>query len=143
MTISFMSIIMATSSSRTFLTTYIFSTDHKIIGRQFLMTGIFWALMGAGMSIIFRLQLGFPEADMAWLRPILGKWIMVNDAGIGKLDPEFYYSLVTMHGTVLVFFVLTAGLERHLFQSAYSATDRRPRHGFSTIERISRTGFSS
>lgn len=93
-----------------FLTTYIFSTDHKIIGRQFLITGIFWALMGAAMSIVFRLQLGFPEADMAWLQPILGKWIQVNDAGIGKLDPEFYYSLVTIHGTVLVFFVLTAGL---------------------------------
>ncbi len=93
-----------------FLTTYIFSTDHKMISRQFLITGIFWAIMGAAMSIVFRLQLGFPEADMAWLRPILGKWIMVNDAGIGKLDPEFYYSLVTIHGTVLVFFVLTAGL---------------------------------
>jgi len=93
-----------------FLTTYIFSTDHKIIGRQFLITGIFWAFVGAAMSIIFRLQLGFPEADMAWLRPILGKWITVNEAGIGKLDPEFYYSLVTMHVTILVFFVLTAGL---------------------------------
>lgn len=93
-----------------FLTTYIFSTDHKIIGRQFLITGIFWGIMGALMSLVFRLQLGFPEADMAWLQPILGKWIMVNDQGIGKLDPEFYYSLVTIHGTVLVFFVLTAGL---------------------------------
>lgn len=93
-----------------FLTKYIFSTDHKIIGRQFLITGIFWAFIGAAMSIVFRLQLGFPEADMAWLRPILGKWIQVNEAGIGKLDPEFYYSLVTMHGTILVFFVLTAGL---------------------------------
>jgi cytochrome c oxidase subunit 1 len=93
-----------------FLTTYIFSTDHKVIGRQFLITGIIWAFIGAAMSIIFRLQLGFPEADMAWLRPILGKWIQVNQQGIGHLDPEFYYALVTMHGTILVFFVLTAGL---------------------------------
>ncbi|MCS7036857.1 MAG: cbb3-type cytochrome c oxidase subunit I, partial [Saprospiraceae bacterium] len=93
-----------------FLTTYIFSTDHKMIARQFLITGIFWALTGAMMSLVFRLQLGFPEADLAWLKPILGKWIQVNDAGIGKLDPEFYYALVTIHGTVLVFFVLTAGL---------------------------------
>jgi cytochrome c oxidase subunit I len=93
-----------------FLTTYVFSTDHKIIGRQFLITGIFWAFVGAAMSIVFRLQLGFPEADLVWLKPILGKWIQVNDAGIGKLDPEFYYALVTMHGTILVFFVLTAGL---------------------------------
>jgi cytochrome c oxidase subunit 1 len=93
-----------------FLTTYIFSLDHKIIARQFLITGIFWAFMGAAMSIVFRLQLGFPEADLSWLQPILGKWIQVNEAGIGKLDPEFYYALVTMHGTILVFFVLTAGL---------------------------------
>lgn len=93
-----------------FLTTYIFSQDHKMIARQFLMTGIFWAVVGAAMSIIFRLQLGYPDADLSWLKPVLGKWITVNDAGIGRLEPEFYYALVTMHGTIIVFFVLTAGL---------------------------------
>jgi cytochrome c oxidase subunit I len=68
-------------------------------------------LIGAAMSIVFRLQLGFPEADLAWLRPLLGKWIVVSaETGIGKLDTEFYYALVTMHGTIIVFFVLTAGL---------------------------------
>ena len=93
-----------------FITTYIFSQDHKMIAKQFLITGIFWAIIGAAMSIIFRLQLGFPEESMAWLKPLLGKWITINDAGIGTLAPEFYYALVTMHGTILVFFVLTAGL---------------------------------
>jgi cytochrome c oxidase subunit 1 len=93
-----------------FLTTYIFSQDHKMIARQFLITGIFWAVIGASMSIIFRLQLGFPDADLSWLKPLLGQWITINDAGIGRLDPEFYYALVTMHGTIIVFFVLTAGL---------------------------------
>lgn len=93
-----------------FLTTYIFSQDHKMIARQFLMTGIFWAIVGAAMSLIFRIQLGYPDADISWLKPLLGKWIMVNDAGIGRLEPEFYYALVTMHGTIIVFFVLTAGL---------------------------------
>lgn len=93
-----------------FITTYIFSMDHKMIAKQFLITGIFWAVIGAAMSIIFRLQLGFPEENYAWLRPILGKWITLNDAGVGSLAPEFYYALVTMHGTILVFFVLTAGL---------------------------------
>jgi cytochrome c oxidase subunit I len=93
-----------------FITTYIFSMDHKIIAKQFLITGIFWAIIGSAMSVIFRLQLGFPEADYAWLRPLLGKWITINDAGMGTLAPEFYYALVTMHGTILVFFVLTAGL---------------------------------
>ncbi len=92
-----------------FIGHYIFSMDHKIIARQFLITGIFWAIIGAAMSIVFRLQLGFPEADLTWLRPFLGKWIVVND-GIGTLSQEFYYALVTMHGTILVFFVLTAGL---------------------------------
>jgi len=93
-----------------FIGHYVFSMDHKIIARQFLITGIFWALIGAGMSIIFRLQLGFPEADLEWLKPLLGKWIVVNADGIGRLSQEFYYALVTMHGTILVFFVLTAGL---------------------------------
>ena len=93
-----------------FLTTYIFSQDHKMIARQFLITGMFWAVIGAAMSIIFRIQLGFPDADISWLKPLLGKWIVVNDAGIGRLEPEFYYALVTMHGTIIVFFVLTAGL---------------------------------
>lgn len=93
-----------------FITTYIFSQDHKIIARQFLITGIFWAVVGAAMSIIFRLQLGFPDESMAWLKPLLGQWITINEDGVGALSPEFYYALVTMHGTILVFFVLTAGL---------------------------------
>ncbi|HQX43362.1 MAG: cbb3-type cytochrome c oxidase subunit I [Saprospiraceae bacterium] len=93
-----------------FISKYIFSMDHKIIARQFLITGMFWALVGAAMSIIFRLQLGFPDASLAWLKPVLGKWITINEAGVGTLESEFYYALVTMHGTIIVFFVLTAGL---------------------------------
>ena len=94
-----------------FIFKYIFSLDHKIIARQFLFTGMFWAIIGAGMSIIFRLQLGFPDDSLAWLKPMLGRWIMMNEeTGIGTLDPQFYYALVTMHGTIIVFFVLTAGL---------------------------------
>ncbi len=88
-----------------FWTTYIFSTDHKIIGKQFLLTGIFWAVIGGLLSVLIRLQLGTPDADLSWLQPILGKWI-VN----GKLDPEFYLGAVTMHGTIMMFLVLTAGL---------------------------------
>ncbi|MCB9285424.1 MAG: cbb3-type cytochrome c oxidase subunit I [Lewinellaceae bacterium] len=94
-----------------FFTTYIFSQDHKMIARQFLITGMFWAVIGGLMSLVFRLQLGFPEESLAWLRPLLGKWITINaETGVGTLAPEFYYALVTMHGTIIVFFVLTAGL---------------------------------
>ena len=85
---------------------YIFSEDHKIIAKQYLLTGIFWAIIGGGLSILFRLQLGFPDADLTWLKPLLGNWIGSD----GKLDAEFFLALVTMHGTIMVFFVLTAGL---------------------------------
>jgi cytochrome c oxidase subunit 1 len=89
-----------------FISKYIFTTDHKMIGKQFLITGIMWGLIGVGMSVIFRLQLGFPEMQLTWLKPLLGGWI----GETGQLDPEFYLALVTMHGTIMVFFVLTAGL---------------------------------
>lgn len=89
-----------------FISNYIFSQDHKVIGKQFLITGIAWAILGGGLSILFRLQLGFPDMDLEWLRPILGEWITPT----GKIDSGFYLALVTMHGTIMVFFVLTAGL---------------------------------
>lgn len=89
-----------------FVTNYIFSQDHKVIGKQFLITGIAWAILGGGLSILFRLQLGFPDMDLEWLRPVLGEWITPT----GKIDSGFYLALVTMHGTIMVFFVLTAGL---------------------------------
>ena len=89
-----------------FITKYIFSQDHKMIAKQYLLTGILWAFVGGLLSIIFRLQLGFPEMDMSFLKPLLGGWI--NETG--TLDAEFYLALVTMHGTIMVFFVLTAGL---------------------------------
>jgi cytochrome c oxidase subunit 1 len=88
-----------------FITKYIFSQDHKIIGKQFLITGIIWAIIGALFSVFFRLQLGFPDETFPIMESFLGEW-----AKGGKLSPEFYYGLVTMHGTILVFFVLTAGL---------------------------------
>ena len=88
-----------------FISKYIFSMDHKIIGKQYLITGIIWAIIGALFSVFFRLQLGFPDSKFEIMETFLGHW-----AKGGKLTPEFYYALVTMHGTILVFFVLTAGL---------------------------------
>jgi cytochrome c oxidase subunit 1 len=89
----------------TFITKYVFSQDHKTISKQFLITGIIWAVIGGLFSVIFRLQLGYPDQTFPFLEDLLGHW-----AKGGKLDTEFYYALVTMHGTILVFFVLTAGL---------------------------------
>jgi len=94
-----------------FIDRFLFSLDHKTISKQFLITGMFWAIIGAAMSVIFRIQLGFPDADISWLQPLLGGWIDIDPStGKGTLSPDFYYALVTMHGTIIVFFVLTAGL---------------------------------
>jgi cytochrome c oxidase subunit I len=89
----------------TFITKYVFSQDHKMIAKQFLITGMIWAIIGGLFSVVFRLQLGYPDQTFPWLEDFFGHW-----AKGGRLDPEFYYALVTMHGTILVFFVLTAGL---------------------------------
>ena len=59
-----------------FITKYIFSQDHKTIAKQFLITGIFWAFVGGILSSIFRLQLGYPDMSLEWLRPFLGGWIL-------------------------------------------------------------------
>lgn len=90
---------------QSFISKYIFSHDHKMISRQFLITGIIWAVIGGFFSIVFRLQLGFPDQTFPWLETIFGKW-----AEGGKISQDLYYTMVTMHGTILVFFVLTAGL---------------------------------
>ena len=89
----------------TFLTKYVFSQDHKMIAKQFLITGMFMALIGMAMSALFRLQLANPGKAYPILETLLGKW-----APGGVLDPNFYLALVTMHGTILVFWVLTGGL---------------------------------
>ncbi len=59
-----------------FIRKYIFSEDHKTIAKQYLISGIIWAVIGGLMSVVFRLQLGFPNLDMAWLKPVLGQWIL-------------------------------------------------------------------
>jgi len=88
-----------------FLFKYIFSTDHKMIAKQFFLTGSLMGLIGMVMSMIFRLQLGYPGESFAFLEPIVGSW-----APEGILAPDKYLALVTIHGTIMVFFLLTAGL---------------------------------
>jgi cytochrome c oxidase subunit 1 len=89
----------------TFLTKYVFSQDHKMIAKQFLITGIIMAVIAMGLSILFRLQLAWPDKSFPILETFLGKW-----AEGGRIKPDFYLALVTIHGTIMVFFVLTAGL---------------------------------
>jgi cytochrome c oxidase subunit 1 len=88
-----------------FITKYVFSQDHKMIARQFLITGIIMAVVAMLLSILFRIQLAYPDKTFPLMETLLGRF-----APGGRLDPEFYLSLVTIHGTIMVFFVLTAGL---------------------------------
>ena len=70
--------------------TYIFSTDHKMIARQYLFLGLFMALVGGFLAYVMRWQLAFPDTAVP---------------GFGFVRPETYNVVVTMHGTTMVFFV--------------------------------------
>ena len=90
----------------TFISKYVFSMDHKTISRQFLVTAVIMAVMAMTMSVIFRLQLAWPGEKFAFINAIMGdKW-----GADGVLDPNAYMALVTIHGTIMVFMVLTGGL---------------------------------
>jgi cytochrome c oxidase subunit 1 len=90
----------------TFITKYIFSTDHKMIAKQFLITGIIMGVIGIMMSIFFRMQIAWPGESFKIFEIFLGE--KMAPGGVMKNDA--YLALVTIHGTIMVFFVLTAGL---------------------------------
>src|SRR6478609_9831405 len=70
----------------------VFSTDHKVIGRQYFFLSLAAALVGAWLSLLMRIHLVWPHAAI----PLLG-----------EIKPENYLAQLTMHGTLMVFFVLS------------------------------------
>ena len=86
--------------SASFLRTYVFSLDHKIIGIQFLFSTLLWFVVGGLLALAVRWQLAWPWSDM----PVVGK--MLFSAEGGQISPEFYIMLVTMHASVMIFFVI-------------------------------------
>ena len=84
-----------------FIWKYIFSKDHKVIGIQYWFLALFAVFVGLSLSLIMRIQLAFP-AQIAANMDSLPTW-MAN----ALLDPAFYLKMVTMHGTIMVFMVLT------------------------------------
>ena len=85
-----------------FIRKYIFSLDHKVIGIQYILLALTAVVVGMLMSVLMRLNLSWPGTN--W--PIMGTLFPTGAPG-GVMTPEFYLSLVTMHGTIMVFFVLT------------------------------------
>lgn len=89
-----------------FVSKYIFSQDHKMIAKQYLITAVFMGFVGMLLSIFFRIQLAWPGESADFLSFFLGeKW-----APNGVLSEDMYLGLVTIHGTIMVFFLLTGGL---------------------------------
>jgi len=87
---------------QTFLRKYVFSVDHKVIGKQYLGLALVAVCTGMLLSWLMRLHLAYPEIPI----PGLSK-LSPNGAPGGVMTPEYYLALMTMHGTIMVFFVLT------------------------------------
>ncbi|MCZ6596336.1 MAG: cbb3-type cytochrome c oxidase subunit I [Planctomycetota bacterium] len=83
-----------------FLRRYVFSTDHKVIGKQFLFTGLFFMVLGGLLAMAMRWQLAYPWTEM----PVIGRLLFPETGRV--ISPEYYTSLFTMHGTVMIFFVI-------------------------------------
>ena len=84
---------------------YLFSLDHKVVGIQYVVLSMFMALCGGAFMVLMRMNLAWP--GIKW--PLLGALFPhVMQSGIMK--PEFYIALVTMHGTIMIFFVISLAL---------------------------------
>jgi len=85
-----------------FIRRYIFSLDHKVIGIQYYFLALFSVFLGMGLSLLMRYHMVYPDAKVGWFETL---W--PTGAAGGIMTPELYMSLMTMHGTIMVFFVLT------------------------------------
>src|ERR1700756_5607237 len=83
-----------------FVRKYIFSTDHKIIGIQFLISTLIFLAIGGTLALFVRAQLAWPHAEL----PIVS-WFYPPEAG-GRMPPDFYNMLFSMHATIMIFFVI-------------------------------------
>jgi cytochrome c oxidase subunit 1 len=85
----------------TFLSKYVFSYDHKVIGKQFLWYGIFFLLVGGLMALMIRWTLAFPGEAF----PIIGQFLFPESGG--AVPQDTYAMLFTMHGTIMIFYAIT------------------------------------
>jgi cytochrome c oxidase subunit I len=85
-----------------FIRKYVFSLDHKVIGKQYFGLALVSVFIGMVLSWLLRIHLAYPDYHI----PFLSKLSATGAPG-GVMTPEYYLSLLTMHGTLMVFFVLT------------------------------------
>src|SRR5260370_32139016 len=83
-----------------FLRKYIFSEDHKVIGIQFLFSGLIFLFIGGILALLVRIQIAWPAAHIPILSDLYPK-------GWGdRMSPDFYTMLFSMHATIMIFFVI-------------------------------------
>jgi len=103
-----------------FLRTYVFSTDHKMIGRQFLFLGLFMMIIGGLLALVVRWELAWPET------PVPGLAWLLKETG-GAIEPSVYNMAFTMHATLMIFFVimpvLAGGFGNYLIPLMIGARD--------------------
>ena len=87
---------------QTFIRKYIFSLDHKVIGKQYYGLGLLAVFIGMVLSWAMRIHLAWPNARIPGLQ-----FLSKTGAPGGLMTPEYYLQLMTMHATIMVFFVLT------------------------------------
>ena len=85
-----------------FIRKHVFSLDHKVIGKQYYALALLAVFVGMALSWVMRIHLVWPNAPIPGLQ-----WLSKTGAPGGIVTPEYYLSLLTMHGTLMVFFVLT------------------------------------
>lgn len=84
-----------------FWSKYVFSFDHKVIGKQFLWYGIFFLMVGGLMALLIRWTLAYPGVPF----PVIGHLLFPHSNGV--VPPDTYAMLFTMHGTIMIFFAIT------------------------------------
>jgi cytochrome c oxidase subunit I len=114
-----------------FVRHYIFSRDHKMIGRQFLFAGLFMLVIGGLLAMMVRWQLGWPETPLPftdWISDDFWSsqnWLPSMSAGV--VSSEVYNTLFTMHATIMIFFVvmpiMVGGFGNFLIPLAIGAAD--------------------
>ncbi len=85
-----------------FIRKHVFSLDHKVIGKQYYGLALIAVYIGMALSWLMRLHLGWTNLAIPGLQ-----WLSKTGAPGGVMTPEYYLQLMTMHGTIMVFFVLT------------------------------------
>lgn len=92
-----------------FMSKYLFSSEATIAGKHFMLSAIFWALLGGLISLVFRIHLVDQAADLSWIKPLFGTWIGTAEYP-QRFNGTYYHALVSIHGVLMVYYVAAAAL---------------------------------